>query len=349
MKHSNSKIDNAVSVAIAIYNGEKHIVALLDSIVAQTHRPAEIVCSDDASTDASVEILSDYAKSCPIPVKIARHQQNIGIIENFLSAFRGTSCPLIAYCDQDDVWMTTKLERAVGAMGADTSLVCHPSVICDGDLISRGSVYYNAVDDIVLEFPANSLLMHVWGHQMVFSRRTLETLLELYENEGFKTSEAGTNFDYGIPFAASLCGRLYFSAEPQTLFRRHAGANSDAGIEVEHSTRSIPDRVAMRIKYYTWTRKFLLEVLPVLDRINPATFRDRDGTRRVYADHLKLVDRKLRLSDTEGFYRRAKQLPFVIYELLAAQGFNKKVLKEAVADILTVYYGNDGAKSGKIR
>ncbi|MBQ4524579.1 MAG: glycosyltransferase family 2 protein, partial [Bacteroidaceae bacterium] len=50
-----------VSVLVAVYNAEKYLPACLDSLVGQTHRDIQIICIDDASTDASWQILEEYA------------------------------------------------------------------------------------------------------------------------------------------------------------------------------------------------------------------------------------------------------------------------------------------------
>ena len=44
----------AVSVVISIYNGEQYLPECLESILAQTLENIEIICVDDASTDATV-------------------------------------------------------------------------------------------------------------------------------------------------------------------------------------------------------------------------------------------------------------------------------------------------------
>ena len=49
-----------ISVAMATYNGGKYLAEQLDSILSQTHKPAEIIVCDDQSTDNTSEILEKY-------------------------------------------------------------------------------------------------------------------------------------------------------------------------------------------------------------------------------------------------------------------------------------------------
>ena len=53
-----------VSIIIPVYNVEKYLAECLDSALAQTLQPIEIICVDDGSTDSSPEILDRYAAAC---------------------------------------------------------------------------------------------------------------------------------------------------------------------------------------------------------------------------------------------------------------------------------------------
>ena len=50
-----------ITVLMAVYNAEKFLPKSLESLQRQTFQDIQIVCIDDASTDASLDILKDYA------------------------------------------------------------------------------------------------------------------------------------------------------------------------------------------------------------------------------------------------------------------------------------------------
>ena len=50
-----------VSILVAIYNAEQTLSRCLDSLLSQTYTNLEIICIDDASTDRSASVASDYA------------------------------------------------------------------------------------------------------------------------------------------------------------------------------------------------------------------------------------------------------------------------------------------------
>src|SRR5713101_4463910 len=60
-----------ISVIIPARNEEDSIRALLDSLLSQTLKPAEIIVTDGGSTDATPEIISEYVNG-GAPVRLLR-------------------------------------------------------------------------------------------------------------------------------------------------------------------------------------------------------------------------------------------------------------------------------------
>lgn len=98
-----------ISVAMATYHGERHLLEQLDSIADQTRPPDELVVSDDASGDATIDILEAFKDSAPFPVHILHNDINLGYAGNFNRALQACSGDLVLPCDQDDVWFEEKV------------------------------------------------------------------------------------------------------------------------------------------------------------------------------------------------------------------------------------------------
>lgn len=104
-------IEIKISVCMCTYNGEKYIKSQLDSIIAQTKQPDEIVIIDDNSEDRTFEIVKSYAKRFNnIIWKIEKNIDNIGWKENFHNAINKASGDYIFLADQDDIWYINKIE-----------------------------------------------------------------------------------------------------------------------------------------------------------------------------------------------------------------------------------------------
>src|SRR5262245_62398986 len=102
---------SGVSIVLATFDGERFLEPLLESLAGQTMRPRELLVADDGSTDGTVAIVSDFARRAPFPVSVSRNARRLGFADNFLTLSGSAVGPLIAFCDQDDVWHPTKLER----------------------------------------------------------------------------------------------------------------------------------------------------------------------------------------------------------------------------------------------
>ncbi|MEY4711793.1 MAG: hypothetical protein RIS88_1243 [Pseudomonadota bacterium] len=99
-----------VSIALCTYNGERFLDLQLQSLLAQTVQPEELVVCDDASSDRSLEIVEAFARQAPFPVRVWRNSQNLGYVRNFEQAIGHCSQDLVFLCDQDDLWDPRKIE-----------------------------------------------------------------------------------------------------------------------------------------------------------------------------------------------------------------------------------------------
>lgn len=105
-----------ISVVLATYNGAEFLREQLDSVLAQTLLPNEIIVSDDNSTDDTWQILEEYKANYPNLFRIYQNENRLGAHRNFKHAFKYVTCDLVAPCDQDDIWLPEKLERCVAAL-----------------------------------------------------------------------------------------------------------------------------------------------------------------------------------------------------------------------------------------
>lgn len=123
-----------VSVAMCTYNGEKFIKAQLESILAQTHVPDEIIICDDCSQDSTIDIVSSILKSWNGRYKIIVNQSNLGFKRNFAKAISLCTGDIIFLADQDDVWESCKIDviSKIFQNHNDISLIFHDVVIVEG-------------------------------------------------------------------------------------------------------------------------------------------------------------------------------------------------------------------------
>jgi glycosyltransferase involved in cell wall biosynthesis len=118
-----SDVSVKISIVLAAYNGEQFIREQLDSFVAQTRPPDELVVCDDDSRDSTWDLLTAFAESAPFPVRLHRNERNLGYAANFAKAIGCAEGDLIFLSDQDDVWLPTKISRMTAAFDRSDVLV----------------------------------------------------------------------------------------------------------------------------------------------------------------------------------------------------------------------------------
>jgi glycosyltransferase involved in cell wall biosynthesis len=104
-----------VAIGVPVYNGERHLEACLDSLLAQTYADIEILISDNASTDRTPEICRVYQER-DRRVRYHRHPRNIGAAANFNFLPGHTRSELFKWAAHDDFCAPEFVERCVAAL-----------------------------------------------------------------------------------------------------------------------------------------------------------------------------------------------------------------------------------------
>jgi teichuronic acid biosynthesis glycosyltransferase TuaG len=94
-----------ISVVIPVYTRENVIRRAIDSVLAQTLPPHEIIVVDDGSTDQTADIVAEH-----YPTVILIRQTNHGLSTARNVGIANASGDLIAFLDSDDCWLPKKLE-----------------------------------------------------------------------------------------------------------------------------------------------------------------------------------------------------------------------------------------------
>ena len=86
-----------ISVVIVTYNFAKYLRECIDSILAQTLRPCEILIYDDCSTDESWSIITEYSRKHPGLFVVHRQPHNVGMHVNANTALQRATGDLSAW------------------------------------------------------------------------------------------------------------------------------------------------------------------------------------------------------------------------------------------------------------
>lgn len=222
----------SVSVALCTHNGATFLGDQVASIFNQTVLPVQIVLSDDASSDGTIELFNHALErekiSRPevgaITILILHNEVALGVTKNFEQAISHCTGDLVALSDQDDVWVAQRLERMVEEFEKDSDLLLlfTDSRLVDEKALPLGLSTFQALGVSVGE----KQLVHRGRALEVFVRRNLVTgATTVFRRELFEQAApfpASWVHDEWLGIVAAAAGRVDFLPEALVDYRQHS-------------------------------------------------------------------------------------------------------------------------------
>ncbi|MHA4737259.1 glycosyltransferase family 2 protein [Dyadobacter sp. MSC1_007] len=224
-----------VSVCVPTYNHEQYIGQMLESaLMQQTSFDFEIVIGDDASNDATPDIIRQYSDQRPEIIRAFLHSENQGPSEprefagrnNVLQLLKACRGEYVAMCEGDDYWTDPlKLQKQVDFLDKNPDFaVCHHNmevIYEDGS----PSHFFNSSDQKPVS-TITDLLEDKWF---------MATASWMYRNhfltEDFADWHAhAAAGDWAIMFQLAAKGKIGYLPDVMGVYRKHS-----AGLSNVHS------------------------------------------------------------------------------------------------------------------
>ncbi|MGI8952516.1 MAG: glycosyltransferase family 2 protein [Chitinophagaceae bacterium] len=217
MEQSSDTNCNSVSVALAVYNGEKYLPQQLASLQSQTLKPCELVVLDDCSTDRSVEIINAF--QFPFDKKNFSNEKNMGPVYTFKKLAALCQGNFIAFCDQDDIWLPTKLELSLCAIkkfdnNIPAVVFSDLSIINEHDTLVQNSFW----KQMAIKPNLFSLTDILFGNIITGCTALINRAMAI------ELSKMPLNImmhDHWIALIAYSFGKYFYIQEPTVLYRMH--------------------------------------------------------------------------------------------------------------------------------
>jgi glycosyltransferase involved in cell wall biosynthesis len=231
-----SRADGTVIVIVLpVYNGAKYLAQQFDSILAQTFTHTVVLCRDDGSSDASAEVLRQYAQAHPQQIVVLEDTRgNVGARENFSllmqavlhldnAATRGARQRYCALADQDDIWLPHKLETLLATMleleaqSPGRPVIVHSDlrvVAEDGSLIAPSMAAYQGLRPERDSFAAQLISNTVTGCTVLMNLALLE--------KSTPVPAESIMHDWWMSLIASAFGRRAYLRQSLVDYRQHA-------------------------------------------------------------------------------------------------------------------------------
>ncbi len=137
--------DEKVCIALSTHDGHSYLGAQLESILAQTHDNWTILWRDDGSADDTPALMRAFAAAhgARRVVEADHKRGRLGITGSFMALVsHAPPGQILAFADQDDVWLPGKLARGVEALRhvnpEQPALYCSRQFLVDSSLRSLG-------------------------------------------------------------------------------------------------------------------------------------------------------------------------------------------------------------------
>lgn len=207
-----------VLILMATYNGEKYIEKQLESLVNQTYKNWDLIISDDCSKDRTLDIIKRYSAQYK-NIKYFVHNPENGALGNFcflIQKAKQTNYDYIMFCDQDDYWLSNKVEDSLKFLRSLKKENTPLLVYTDRELVDEKLIILN-YDTKSVNRHNFEILLHqnpLYGCTMIFNKKLLQELTESIPVEFI-------NHDHYVAMIAYLKGEINFFNKKTILYRQH--------------------------------------------------------------------------------------------------------------------------------
>ncbi|MFW5451063.1 MAG: glycosyltransferase family 2 protein, partial [Methylophagaceae bacterium] len=236
-----------VAVLLCTHHGEAFLAEQLDSIFSQTHKNIVVWASDDGSTDGTHKLL-EYYQSLLGREKLSIHAgPKEGFVLNFLSLIchSDIEADYYAFADQDDIWESDKLCRAIEKL--ENVPLHQPALYCSRTRLINDNGAEIGFSPLFKEPPsfANSLVQNIGGgNTMVMNKKAINLLRSVGE------FTVVSHDWWAYILVSGSGGKLFYDSCPTVRYRQHA--NNLVGSNRSWSSRLFRAEMLMRGRFRDW-------------------------------------------------------------------------------------------------
>lgn len=211
-------------VLLSTYNGENYIEEQLDSLIKQEGVQLHILIRDDESKDSTINVINRFIAKFPKNIDLLK-ATNIGAKASFFELIKTAAAEypdyeFYAFCDQDDVWLSGKLLRAVSTISNLHQqlplMYCSATQMVDKSLSNlkiwpsppkkKLSIYNALVENVAV------------GCTIVLNREAFQLIAS---SPPAQVSQIIMH-DWWAYLCVTAFGKVIFDSEPYILYRQHS-------------------------------------------------------------------------------------------------------------------------------
>ena len=229
-----------VDILMATYNGEKYIKNQIESILNQTYKDWILYIRDDGSKDNTKEIIKNFSNEYPNKIVfIEDEKRGLGAKSNFAELLKYSKSEYCMFCDQDDVWLDSKIDKTLLKMkesekqyGKSTPILLHTDLLVVNDnleVISKSFFKYQNLNPNLTSINYLLVQNNVTGCTMMINNSLKKLSIDI-------PGECIMH-DWWIALVASAKGKIIFLNESTIKYRQHE--NNEVGAQNYKSINNI--------------------------------------------------------------------------------------------------------------
>ena len=202
---------------LTCFNHDAYLLQALEAVRAQTHRPVELIVTDDASTDRSADVIAGWLEEHRPGATFVRHEVNTGLTRTLNEALGHLTGDFVTITSADDWMEPARLERLVAAFETapdDVGLVYSGARVVDGNGVE--------IDRVHTE-PGSAPSGWIFPQQLAMPRILTPTVMvraSVYDTVGGFT-EGDVVEDYDMWLRVSRAYRVLHVPEALVNYRWH--------------------------------------------------------------------------------------------------------------------------------
>lgn len=214
-----------LEILLSTHNGERYLSDQIDSILAQSYTDWRLLIRDDGSTDSTRDVIDTYINSHPDTIILLKDELGcLGTAQSYSQLLLQSNAPYIAFCDQDDRWISEKLANQMSNMleeenktGKDFPLLINTDLMVTTntlDILSNSFWEYQNINPVKMNSLRNLLIQnHITGCTCLINRALANNALPIAKD--------AIMYDWWIALVAAAKGKIISISTPTVLYRQH--------------------------------------------------------------------------------------------------------------------------------
>lgn len=246
--------EEKIDILMATYNSNIDFLKMqLDSLLNQSYSNIQVIISDDASSKAETkEVLREYSKK-DNRITVFLNEKNRGYVKNFEFLLEKSDANYIMFCDHDDIWYNTKVEKMYKKLVSDdVDLVyCNAKQIDEkGKILQESYIDYKHLPKMNGKNSTLACSRHIAiGCSQIFTKKIKELMLP------FKKSVMA--HDWVNVYLATIGKGVSYIDEPLFGYRLH-NSNEFGGRSLNQNLNRWKEKYGNNYKAYKEYRNWAI-------------------------------------------------------------------------------------------